>query len=88
MVVYTRAKKAGVPAGILRGALFEILDDRGFRKRPGNLQRFAQSEALGNAGKQFADGFCADRSKHLLPLGGALWEVAHQAEASWPFAAM
>jgi hypothetical protein len=86
--LYTRAEKAGVPAGILRSALFKILDDLGFRKRPGNFQRLSHPKAFRNTRKQFVDGFCVDGGEHLLPLGGALREVAHQAEASLPWAAM
>ena len=82
MIVNARAKKTRIPDRILRGSLFKILNDLGFRVWPGNLQRFAQPEALGNAGKQFVDGFCANGAEHFLPLGGALREGAHQAEAS------
>src|SRR5260370_25983706 len=51
MIVNARAEKAGVTARILRRSLFEILNDFGFRIRPGNLKLVAQSDAYGTAGE-------------------------------------
>ncbi len=88
MIVDARAEKARVPVRILRGAVLEILDDFRFRVRSGDVQCFAQPKTFGNAAKKFVNGFCADGGEHLLPLGWALREVAHQAEASVLLAAM
>ena len=88
MIVDACAEKTRVPVRILRRAVLKILDDLGFRIWSGDVQRFAQAKTFGNAGKQFVDGFCADGGEHLLPLSGALREVAHQAEASLPLAAI
>ena len=88
MTVDARAEKTRIPVRILSGALLEILNDLGFRIRSGNIQRLAQPEAFRNAGKKLVDGFCADGGEHFFPLGGALWEIAHQAEASVLLAAM
>src|SRR5260370_10118129 len=86
MIVDACAEKIRVPVRILRGAVLEILDDLGFRIWSWDVQRFAQAKTFGNAGKQFVDGFCADGGEHLLPLGGGLRAVAHQAEAPLPLA--
>ena len=88
MIVNACAQKTRVSVRILRRALLEILDHFGFRIRSGDLQRLAQAKTFRNAGKQFLDGFCADSGEHLLPLGRALREIAHQAEASLPLSAM
>src|SRR5262249_40028909 len=88
MIVDSRAQKAGVAERIFSGAFLEIIDDFGFRQGTGQFQRLTQPETFRYALNNFFDGSCADGGEHFLPLGGALWEIAHQAEASLPFAAM
>src|ERR1700730_1725526 len=88
MVVNAGAAKTGVAARIFSGALAEISNDFRFGEWAGQLQRFAQAKTLRNAGKKFVDRFSADGGKHLLALGWAFGEIAHQAEASLPLLAM
>jgi hypothetical protein len=88
VIVDSRAQKAGVPDGIFVCALFEVLDDLSFGERSRQSQRFAEPVTLGDAGKKIIDRLRSDRGEHFLALGGALREIAHQAEASLPLSAM
>ena len=55
MLVGSGAEKRGVAAGIFRRARLKILDDFGFRKRAGEIQRFAQAKFFRNRGEQVFD---------------------------------
>src|SRR5262249_25744791 len=88
VIVDSGTEKTGVTERIFRGALLEIGNNFGFRQGTRELERPAQAKTFRYALKKFFDGFCTDGGEHFLPLGGALREIAHQAEASLPFAAI
>jgi len=77
VVVNSGAEKTAVTKGIFRRASLEILDNFGFRVRPGNIQRFAQPVAFRNTRKQIINGLGADGGEHVLPFGRTLGEIAH-----------
>src|SRR5215469_16094362 len=88
MLINSRPQKRRVARRVFRGARLEVVDDFRLRERRRERQRFAKTKFLRNTLEKLFDGLNADRCEHLLALGRALGQIAHQADCSRVFVAM
>src|ERR1035438_9603319 len=88
MVVNSRAEKAGVANGIFLCARLKIVDDFRFREWSRKVERVFKAIGFRNRREKLFNGSYANIGQHFLALGGALRQIAHQAEVSFCFSSM